>query len=75
MRVSFRTTVRTNHHHRRTQILHEMPAGAGDGEDVRVGAYIAKNLEVGVVLEKQIHFYTDAAYVLEHIGKLHVLRV
>ena len=52
-----------------------MPAGAGDGEDVRVGAYIAKDLEGGVVLEKQIHLYTNAAYILEHIGKLHVLRV
>ena len=58
-----------------TEMLDEVPAGAGDGEDVDVVADVAQDLERGVVLEEQVHFDADPADVLEHVGELHVLRV
>lgn len=52
-----------------------MPACAGDGEDVGVGADVAEDFEGGVVLEEEVHVDADAADVFEHVRELHVLGV
>jgi hypothetical protein len=52
-----------------------MPAGTSNSEQVKVVGDIAKYIDSCVMLEEQVHLYTDPANVLEHIGELHVLWV
>ena len=75
VRVSLRAAVRTYNHHGGTEILDKVPTGTCDGEDVRVCADVPKNLESSMMLEQEIHFYTDATDVLEHVRELHIFRV
>jgi hypothetical protein len=73
--VSFGTTVWTDDNDGGTQVFYEVPAGAGDGEDVLVGTDVAEEFEGGVVLEEEVHFYAYSADIFEHVGELHVLGV
>ena len=57
------------------EVFDEMPAGAGDGEDVGVGGDGAEDLEGGVVLEEEVVFDAEAADVFEHVAELHVFGV
>lgn len=52
-----------------------MPAGTGDGEEVEVVVDVAKDVQSGVMLEKQVHLNTNTPNILEHVGELHVLRI
>ena len=75
MLIPLRAAIRTNNHDGRSQVLDEMPSGAGDGKDVDVGADISKDFEGSMVLEKQVILYADPTNVLEHIRELHVFGV
>lgn len=57
------------------KVLEEVPAGAGDGEEVEGVVDVAEDVEGGVVLEEEVEFYAYAADVFEHGGELHVFGV
>jgi hypothetical protein len=73
--IPLRATVWADDHDGGAEVLEEVPAGAGDGEKILIVADVAEDLQSGVMLEEQVHFYADAANVLEHIGELHVFRI
>ena len=75
MRISFTSGIRSNNRDCRAKKLDEVPSGAGDGEEIVVVGDTSKDFEGSVVLEKQVHLYANATNVLEHVAKLHVLRV
>ena len=70
--IPFTAAVGSHDHHCWTQVFHEMPACACDGEDVGVGADVAEDFEGGVVLEEEVHVNSYATNVLEHVAELHV---
>jgi hypothetical protein len=72
---ALRPAVGADHHDGRAEVLDKVPAGAGDGEQVHVGAHIAQDLDRRVVLEEQVHVDGDAADALEHGRGLHVVGV
>ena len=73
--VSLGSTVGANYCDAGTEVLDEVPAGPGDGEEIHVVADIAEDLQCGVVLEKQIHLDSEPPDILEHVRELHVLGV
>ena len=75
MRVSLRAAVGTYNHYCWAEILDKVPTGTCDGEDVCICADVSEDLKGSVMLEKQIHFYTDTTNVLEHVRKLHIFGV
>ena len=75
MGVALRAGVWTDDDDGRAEEFDEMPASAGDGEDVGVGGDGAEDLEGGVVLEEEIVFDSQAADVFEHMAELHVFGV
>ena len=75
MWISLTSCIRSNHHHRGAQEFDKMPSRARNGEEVIVMGHIAEDLESGVVLKEQVHFYTYTTDVFEHVAELHVFRV
>lgn len=73
--VPFRTGVWPHNGNGRAEVFDKMPTSASDGEDVCVRSNIPENFEGSMVLEKEIHLNADAANILEHVGKLHILRI
>lgn len=75
MRVPLGASIWADNNDSRTKILDEVPSSPSDGKYVGICVNVAKNFKSGVVLEQQIHFYTNASNILEHVGKLHVFRI
>lgn len=71
----FGTAVWSDDYDGRAEVFDEMPAGAGDGEEVCVGGYVAQDLDGGVVLEEEVHLDRYPADVFEDGGLLHVVWV
>ena len=72
VRVSFGAAIRPNDDDRRPKVFDKVPTSASDCEDVGIITDVTQELEGSVMLEEEVHLDTDAADVLEHIGKLHV---
>lgn len=75
MRITLGACVWTNDCNGRTEVFDEVPSGSCDSEEVVVVLNVAQDFKSGVMLEEEVHFDTDAADVLEHVGELHVIRV
>ena len=67
MRVPLRPAIWANDNDCWAKVLEEVPASAGDSEDVRIRADIAENFKCGVMLEEKIHLYAYTANILKHV--------
>jgi hypothetical protein len=52
-----------------------VPAGAGDGEKIHVTANVAQDFQGSMVLKQEVVVQRDSAYVLEHLGLLHIVGI
>ena len=75
MRVSLRSAIGADNDDCRAQILDKMPSCASDSKDIDIVTNVSQNLQGGVMLEQEVHFYADASNVLKHVRKLHILWV
>ena len=73
--IPLRAAVGTYNDYCWPEILDKVPASTCDGEDICVCADVSENFECGMMLEQEIHFYTDSTDILKHIRKLHIFRV
>lgn len=73
--VAFAATIWTSDNDGGTELLEEMPACTGDGEEVEGVGDVAEDVECGVVLKQEVKLDADATDVLEHGAELHVLGV
>lgn len=75
VRIPLTPRIRPHQHHRRTQVLEEMPPLPRDSEEIDVVAHGPQDLVGRVVLEEEVHVYPNPAQILEDMALLHVLRI